>query len=96
MSKEKQNKDLKSLQENLLGFFVSGFILLMLFFFYDEGIYQEGISTKSKAMRHFFKYLDVKFGKEYVFGFVIVVMLLFGIAALRGYLKEEKDSNKSK
>ncbi len=35
MSKEKQNKDLKSLQENLLGFFVSGFILLMLFFFYD-------------------------------------------------------------
>ncbi|HON70100.1 MAG TPA: hypothetical protein PLW22_09135 [Tenuifilum sp.] len=47
-------------------------------------------------MRHFFKYLDVKFGKEYVFGFVIVVMLLFGIAALRGYLKEEKDSNKSK
>ncbi len=96
MSKEKQNKDLKSWQENLLGFLVSGFILLMLFFFYDEGVYQEGISTKSKAMRQFLRYLDGKFGKEYVFGFVIIVMVLFGIAALRGYIKEERENEHKK
>ncbi len=96
MNKEKQIKDFKNWQENLLGFLVSGFILLMLSFFYNEGVYQQGISTKSKVMHHFFKYIDTRFGKEYVFGFVIVVMILFGIAALRGYLKEEKDSNKSK
>jgi hypothetical protein len=88
MSQKPKNKDLKGWQENLLGFLVSGFILLMLTFFYDEGVYQEGISTNSKVMRHFFRYLDEKFGKEYVFGFVILVMILFGIAALRGYLKE--------
>lgn len=95
MSKEKQNKDLKSWQENLLGFLVSGFILLMLFFFYDEGVYQEGIGTKSKVMRQFFRYLDGKFGKEYVFGFVIIVMILFGIATFRSYMKEKKNENKN-
>jgi hypothetical protein len=90
MSAKTKNKDLKNWQENFLGFIVSGFLLLMLTFFYDEGVYQEGITTNSKVMRHFFRYLDEKFGKEYVFGFVIIVMLLFGIAALRGYLKDGK------
>lgn len=96
MNKEKQNKDFKNWQENFFGFLVSLGLLIFLFIGYEKIVFDKQGTTNSKIVSHFFRYLDAKFGKEYVFGFVIVVMLLFGIAALRGYLKEEKDSNKSK
>lgn len=66
----------------------------MLVFSYNKGVFQEGIGTNSKVIHLFFKNLDSEFGKEYVFGFVIIVMIIFGISAVRSYLKEEKSRKK--
>ena len=90
MNKETKNKDLKGWQENLLGFIATLVIVIFLALFYNDIVFTKGETTNSKAMRQFFRYLDGKFGKEYVFGFVIIVMVLFGIAALVGYMKEEQ------
>jgi hypothetical protein len=87
MSKEKPS-NLKNGHENLWGFFVSLGLLFFLVLGYDTLVFDKEGTTNSKVVSYFFRYLDEKFGKEYVFGFVILVMLLFGIAALRGYLKE--------
>lgn len=96
MKRAKQTNDLKKWHENFLGFLVSLLILLMLIFSYDEGVFKEGIGTSSKVMHRLFQYLDSEFGKEYVFGFIVLVMIIFGIAALLGYSKEEKSKKKGR
>ncbi|MEY1639284.1 hypothetical protein [Tenuifilum osseticum] len=91
MNKEKPSKDLKSWQENLIGFFAFSGILLFLCFFYDSIVNEVSeSSTKVKFFRSLLKYLDTKFGKEYVFGFVIIIMIIAGTAALRGFLNNRK------
>jgi len=94
MSK-KRSKDWKPWQENLAGFIATGALTIMTYFFYYESLFKESSGTKGKVLQHFMGYLNDKFGKEYVFGFLILVMLLFGISALRGYLKCKKDKFKN-
>lgn len=96
MKKKTKKNDLKGWQENLLGFLASMGTLIFLALSYNDVVFTKGETTNSKVMRHFFRYLDGKFGKEYVFGFVIIVMILFGISALRGYMKEEHKNKHKK
>lgn len=95
MKKKPKNNDLKDWQENLLGFIASLGMLIFLVLSYKDVVFTKGETTNSKVMRQFFRYLDGKFGKEYVFGFVIIVMILFGIATFRSFMKEKKNENKN-
>ncbi|WP_321321748.1 hypothetical protein [Labilibaculum sp.] len=91
MSKNKKDKDWKPWQENLFGFIVTGLLIIMTCFFYDESVHDERTGTKSKGLQHFLKYLDESFGKEYVFVFLTFVMLWLGIRAIRGYIKDQRE-----
>lgn len=90
----RNNKDFKDWQESLLGFLVSLGILFFLTNSYNDAVFSKGLTTNSKVVRKIFEYLDVHFGKEYVFGLMILITILFGIAALKGYLKEGKPKHK--
>jgi predicted negative regulator of RcsB-dependent stress response len=83
----KKNKDLKRWQENFLGFIVGVLLTILLFVKYNS-IYTETAGTKGKVMKQFLRAIDKSFGKEYVFGFLIIVTLIFGIQAMRGYAKK--------
>jgi len=82
----KKNKDLKRWQENFLGFIVGCLLTILIFVNYNS-IYTETSGTNGKVMKQFLKSIDKSFGKEYVLGFLIIVTLIFGIQAIRGYAK---------
>ena len=84
--------DLKKWQEYFLGFLVSLGLLFFLLIGYNTIVFDnKGETTNSKVVRLFFKYLDAKLGKEYVFIFIIIVMIIFGIAAIRSYRSEKEE-----
>ena len=89
MSKKKTNKDWEPWQENLVGFIVSGVLIILIYFFHDDVLHKEATGTKGKVLQHFLNYLDESLGIEYVYGLLVLVMLIAGIKTMRGYLKRE-------
>jgi CHASE3 domain sensor protein len=92
---KKKNNDWESWQESLFGFVIICILTILTYFFYDESVYDDRTGTKSKAFQKSLQYLDKSFGKEYVFGFLILLMIIFGISALRGYQKQKTNNNKN-
>lgn len=91
MNKNKKNKDWEPWQESLVVFFATLGLILIAYYNYSKVVHEESIGTKGKVLQHLFKYLDKSFGKEYVFAFLGLILLLTGIKALRGYMKHKKD-----
>lgn len=91
MSKKETNKDWEPWQKHLVGFIVMGLLIGLVYFFHDDVLYKEATGTKGKVLQHFLKNLDSKFGIEYVYGFLSLIMIIAGIKALRGYSKRNDD-----
>ena len=87
MNKKLKNREWKPGQESLLVCIASIGLILMAYFNYNDLVYKEMTGTKGKILQNFFEYLDVKFGKEYVFIFLGLMILWTGINAIRGYSK---------
>ncbi|MFW5879881.1 MAG: hypothetical protein ACOCUV_03565 [bacterium] len=85
MSKKKTNKDWESWQEHLVGFIIMVLLIGLIYYFHDDVLHKEATGTKGKVLQHFLNYLDSKFGIEYVYGFLFLIMAIAGIKALRGY-----------
>lgn len=94
MKKNDNNKDFKPWQESFLGAIGVLGLIIFLIIKYDL-VKNETSGTKGKVLQNFLQYLDVNFGKEYVFGFLILVMVLFGISSLRSYLKHKNNNTKT-
>ena len=84
----KKNKDPKPWKDSLMGFIV-GCLLILIYLTNYEIIYEEPSGTKGKVLNRFLGFLDESFGKEYVFGFWILVTVLFGIDAIISYLNSD-------
>lgn len=91
MSKKKTNKDWEPWQEHLVGFIVMGLLIGLVYVFHDDVLYKEATGTKGKVLQHFLNYLDNKFGIEYVYGFLSLIMVIAGIKALGGYSKRNEN-----
>jgi hypothetical protein len=91
MNKKQNNREWKPGQESLVVCIASIGLMLMAHFNYNSLVYREKTGTKGKILQNFFEYLDMKFGKEYVFGFLGLMILWTGINAIRGYSKRNED-----
>ena len=92
MSKKKTNKDWEPWQEHLIGFIVIGLIMLSIYFLHDDVLLKEDSGTKGKAFQKILLLIEKKFGIEYVYGFLSLIMLIAGIKALRSYSKKNNDA----
>lgn len=89
MTKKQNNREWKPGQESLVVCLASIGLMIMAYFNYDSLVYREKTGTKGKILQNFFEYLDVKFGKEYIFGLLGLLILWTGINTIRGYLKRD-------
>ncbi|MUP39572.1 hypothetical protein [Labilibaculum euxinus] len=86
---KKINKDWEPWQENLLGFIVMGLLILSIYFLHDDVLLKEDPGTRGKAFQQILNYIENKFGLEYVYGFLSLIMLIAGVKAYRGYSKRD-------
>ncbi len=77
--------------ECLVGFVVSGLLLLYSICNYDSLVYDKGGSTGDQLLRRLYRVLDSNFSSDGVFIFFSVFMLLFGVCGIVGYLKSKKN-----
>jgi|WetSurMetagenome_2_1015567.scaffolds.fasta_scaffold110809_1 hypothetical protein len=83
-------KELKQWENNLIGLIASIITLILLVFYYNEIVFSKTFgSTNDQMMRFFLRLLDKKGGKLYAFGFIILLILFFGVSAFRGYQKDK-------
>jgi len=88
-----KNKDFEPWQENLLGFILGCVVLIILLVSYNT-IYTETSGTKGKILNQLLQSLDKSLGKEYVFGFIIIIIIIAGVKTIIGYSKR-KSNNKN-
>jgi hypothetical protein len=81
-----KRKDFEPWQENLLGFILGCAVFIILLISYNT-IYSETSGTKGKILIQILQSLDKTFGKEYVFGFILIIITVAGIKSIIGYSK---------
>ncbi len=91
MNKKKTDKDWEEWQQYIVLFIVMGLLIIWIYFFPDSVFRKEVTGTKGKVFQYFLKYLSIKLGLEYVYGFLSIIMTIAGIKAFIGYSKRNEN-----
>lgn len=87
-------KELKQWQYDIIGLITGVFILIMVVYYYDVIVFRKNFgSTNDQVLGFFLNLMDKQGGKPYVYGFMTLLILFFGVSAVLGYRKEKMNKS---